>query len=110
MSKSSAERKAAQRARQSATGTRKLELQLDQQELVMLEQNCSARRPGREPYDLNEYVTMLIRRDNAELQELLKMVGHCGKCGDKAPVTSCPCVGEAACWVTSGWQALKLTV
>ncbi|MBK0032714.1 hypothetical protein IBT47_10510 [Erwinia sp. S43] len=110
MGKSAAERKAAQRTRQSATGTRKLELQLDQQELSMLEQNCAARRPGRERYDLNEYVTMLIRRDNAELQHLLKIVGHCGKCGDKAPVTSCPCVGEAACWVTNGWQELKLTV
>lgn len=110
MGKSAAERKAAQRARQSATGTRKLELQLDQQELAMLEQNCSARRPGREPYDLNEYVTMLIRRDNAELQHLLKIVGACKKCGDKAPVTSCPCVGDSACWVTNGWQKLKLTV
>ncbi|WP_123329692.1 hypothetical protein [Erwinia sp. JUb26] len=110
MAKSPAERKAAQRARQAASGNRKIELQLDQQELAMLEQNCAARRPGREPYELNEYVAMLIRRDNAELQHLLKIVGHCGKCGDKAPVTSCPCDGEAACWVTSGWQGLKLVI
>lgn len=110
MGKSAAERKAAQRARQAASGEQRFELMLDAQEIEMLAQNCAARRPGREPYDLNEYVTMLIRRDNAELQHLLKMVGHCGKCGDKAPVTSCPCVGEAACWVTNGWQKLKLTV
>lgn len=39
MAKSAAERKAAQRARQSAAGNRKLELLLDAQELEMLEQN-----------------------------------------------------------------------
>ncbi|QUG76008.1 hypothetical protein GKQ23_13815 [Erwinia sp. E602] len=110
MAKSPAERKAAQRARQSASGTRKLELQLDQQEMVMLEHNCATRRPGREPYELSEYLTMLIRRDNAELQDLLKMVGNCGKCGDKAPVISCPCAGDSACWVTNGWQGLKLVI
>lgn len=47
MAKSSAERKAAQRARQSAAGNRKIELVLDVQELDMLARNCAARRPGR---------------------------------------------------------------
>ena len=54
MPKSSAERKAAQRARQSAAGERKLELVLDEQEQTMLEQNCAARRPGRAPYEMSE--------------------------------------------------------
>jgi len=49
MAKSSAERKAAQRARQSAAGNRKIELVLDAQELDMLARNCAARRPGRDP-------------------------------------------------------------
>lgn len=49
MAKSPAERKAAQRARQSAAGERKLEVVLDAQELEMLERNCAARRPGRAP-------------------------------------------------------------
>ncbi|WP_224977348.1 hypothetical protein [Klebsiella pneumoniae] len=52
MPKSPAERKAAQRARQSAAGERKLELVLDElvldeQEQEMLARNCAARRPGR---------------------------------------------------------------
>lgn len=49
MAKSASERKAAQRARQSAAGERKIELVLDSQELDMLERNCAARRPGRAP-------------------------------------------------------------
>lgn len=43
MAKSASERKAAQRARQSAAGERKIELVLDSQELDMLERNCAAR-------------------------------------------------------------------
>lgn len=72
MPKSSAERKAAQRARQAAAGGKKLELVLDNQELEMLTQNCAARRPGREPYELNEYITILIRKDAAELAQQLE--------------------------------------
>ncbi|CAH5654386.1 hypothetical protein AI2983V1_2774 [Enterobacter cloacae] len=49
MAKTAAERKKAQRARQAKTGNRKLELQLDAQEVEMLERNCAARRPGRAP-------------------------------------------------------------
>ncbi|EOI3492375.1 hypothetical protein ACN5L9_001613 [Cronobacter sakazakii] len=115
MPKSAAERKAAQRARQAAAGGRKLELVLDQQELDMVARNCAARRPGKEPYELNEYITMLIRQDNARLQEQIaemrvRQCGKCGKCGDALPVDSCPCQGDSQCWVTSGWHNLKLTV
>lgn len=49
MPKSPAERKAAQRARQSAAGNRKIELVLDEQEQEMLARSCAARRPGRAP-------------------------------------------------------------
>lgn len=45
MAKSAAERKAAQRARQAASGVRKLEIVLDAQEIEMLERNCATRRP-----------------------------------------------------------------
>ena len=51
MVKSAAERKAAQRARQAASGVRKLEIVLDAQEIEMLERNCATRRPGRAPYE-----------------------------------------------------------
>ncbi|MDU5780346.1 MAG: hypothetical protein E6Z83_06025 [Pantoea sp.] len=112
MPKSPAERKAAQRARQAAAGEQKLELVLDSQELEMLAQNCAARRPGREPYELNEYITMLIRKDAAELAQQMKALAkrQCRKCGDRLPVSACPCQGDSQCWATSGWLETKLNI
>ncbi|EBV2370692.1 hypothetical protein MST75_001429 [Salmonella enterica] len=112
MAKSAAERKAAQRARQFAAGERKVELMLDSQELEMLERNCAARRPGRAPYEMSEYVAMLIRQDDARVQGRIKSIStnRCGKCGDSLPVESCPCDGDSACWVTRGWHETKLSV
>lgn len=112
MAKSPAERKAAQRARQSAAGERKIELVLDFQELDMLERNCAARRPGRDPYEMNEYIALLIRQDNARLSGRIKSISKrsCGKCGDTLPVESCPCTGDSQCWNTLGWHDLKLSV
>lgn len=112
MPKSPAERKAAQRARQAATGVQKIELALDSQELEMLAHNCAARRPGRGPYELNEYIALLIRKDAAELAQQIEALAQqqCEKCKEQLPVQSCPCQGEAACWATSGWHKLKLNI
>ncbi|WP_427167686.1 hypothetical protein [Citrobacter koseri] len=110
MTKSAAERKAAQRARQSAAGERKFELVLDEQEREMLARNCAVRRPGRAPYELSEYIAMLIRQDDARVRGRIKSINanRCGKCGDALPVKSCPCDGDSQCWVTRGWHSLKL--
>lgn len=111
MAKSAAERKAAQRARQAAAGERKLELVLDEQEQEMLARNCAARRPGRAPYEMAEYIALLIRQDDARVRGRIKSLSksHCGKCGDALPVDSCPCAGDSACWVTKGWHSVKLS-
>lgn len=110
MTKSAAERKAAQRARQFAAGERKIELVLDTQELEILARNCAARRPGRAPYEMGEYIAMLIRQDDARVRGRIKSISkrRCGKCGDSIPVDSCPCDGDSQCWVTFGWHSLKL--
>lgn len=112
MAKTAAERKAAQRSRQAAAGGRKFELILDTQELEMLERNCASRRPGRAPYEMSEYVAMLIRQDDARVRGRIKSIraNRCGKCGDALPVKSCPCDGDAQCWVTRGWHETKLAV
>ncbi|EME1029018.1 hypothetical protein VXK37_002484 [Salmonella enterica] len=112
MAKSAAERKAAQRARQAEAGNRKMELQLDEQELEMLARNCAARRPGRAPYEMAEYIAMLIRQDDARVRGRINSISkrRCGKCGDALPVDSCPCDGDSACWVTQGWHETKLSV
>ncbi|TKJ94787.1 hypothetical protein [Erwinia persicina] len=111
MAKSAAERKAAQRERQAYSGLRKLELKLDEQELAMLERNRVARRPGRDPYELTEYVALLIRQDDARAKARLKSLSkkRCGRCGDQLPVQSCPLQKEVACWVRFGWNEVKLT-
>lgn len=112
MPKSPAERKAAQRARQSAAGERKLELVLDEQEQEMLARNCAARRPGRDAYEMSEYIALLIRQDDARVRCRIKSISkrQCGKCGDRLPVASCPCAGDSLCWATMGWHETKLTV
>ncbi|KQN56758.1 hypothetical protein [Erwinia sp. Leaf53] len=112
MPKPPAERKAAQRARQNATGTKKLELKLDQQELAMLKSNCATRRPGRPPYDMTEYIALLIRQDDARVRSRFQIIRkkRCSRCGDQLPVNNCPLKGEAACWVMRSGYELKLTV
>lgn len=112
MAKSSAERKAAQRARQAAAGVRKIELVLDEQEIEILERNCAVRRSGRAPYEMGEYIAILIRQDDARVRGRIKSIGkrRCGKCGDALPVQSCPCSGDSQCWVTTGWHETKLSV
>ncbi|MBG9431326.1 hypothetical protein I5772_11935 [Klebsiella pneumoniae] len=111
MAKSPAERKAAQRARQSAAGNRKIEIVLDAQEMDMLARNCAARRPGREPYELAEYIAMLIRQDDARVRGHIKSISKrlCGKCGELLPIPFCPCAGDSQCWVTRGWHETKLS-
>lgn len=78
----------------------------------MLERNCSARRPGRAPYEMGEYIALLIRQDDARVRGRIKAISanRCGKCGDSLPVKSCPCAGDSACWVTQGWHETKLEV
>ncbi|HGH4612599.1 TPA: hypothetical protein ACJIWU_003272 [Enterobacter chengduensis] len=112
MAKTAAERKAAQRARQAEAGERKIELVLDEQEFEMLARNCASRRPGRAPYEMSEYVAMLIRQDDARVRGRIKAISEnrCGKCGDALPVKSCPCDGDSQCWVTRGWHETKLVV
>ncbi|PHM36610.1 hypothetical protein [Xenorhabdus innexi] len=108
--KSPAERKAAQRQRQKDSVVTKIEVLLDNQELAMLKQNCSLRRPGCDPYDVAEYLALLIRKDDAEVQQKMQSlaVQKCAKCGDALPVTECCLSGDSACWATLGWHEVKL--
>lgn len=112
MPKSPAERKATQRARQRDAGIVKIEIHVDAQELEMLKRNCTLRRPGRKPYDIDEYMTTLIRRDAAALQQQITVLNQrsCKRCGEKLPVAECCLSGESKCWNTLGWHELKLIV
>lgn len=76
----------------------------------MLARNCAARRPGRAPYEMAEYIALLIRQDDARVHGRIKSISkrRCGKCGDQLPVASCPCAGDSQCWATLGWHETKL--
>lgn len=107
-----AARKRLQRQKERDSGTHKLMVTLDQQEKEMLQRNCALRRPQREPYDMDEYITMLIRKDDAEVKvkmaELLER--RCEKCGDILPGENggCLLIGDSECWQHLGWHELKL--
>lgn len=112
MAKTAAERKAEQRKRQKESGVTKIELFLDEQELEMLQRNCVLRRPGREPYDIAEYFSMLIRIDDRSAISLITELNkrHCKKCNEQLPVDKCCLSGSSECWNTLGWHELKLEV
>ncbi|MDE9544978.1 hypothetical protein [Xenorhabdus bovienii] len=61
-------------------------------------------------YDVAEYLALLIRKDNAEVQQKMQALStrQCGKCGECLPVSECCFSGEAACWATRGWHEVKL--
>jgi len=83
---------------------------LDAQEIAMLERNRVSRRPGRDPYDLSEYITMLIRQDNIQMQQAIENLEKkkCLKCKESLPINFCVCEGDSACWLTRGWHELNL--
>ena len=41
----------------------------------MLERNCASRRPGRAPYEMSEYVAMVIRQDDARVRHWATQAG-----------------------------------
>ncbi|HDU8677075.1 hypothetical protein JEO92_11695 [Proteus mirabilis] len=112
MAKSPSERKALQRKRQKELGVTKIELLVDNQEQEMLKHNCVLRMPGREPYDVVEYLQMLIRKDDAEYKRQAEELSKrkCERCGEQLPVQQCCLSGDAKCWVTKGWCEMMLKV
>lgn len=110
MAKTVAERETEQSKRQKESGVTKIELFLDEQELEMLQRTCALRRPGREPYDVAEYLSMLIRIDVRSVISLIIELNkrRCKKCNEQLPVAECCLSGSFECWNTIGWHDLKL--
>lgn len=102
-------RKRAQRQRDKAKGIKELRLRLEPDEWEMLQRNLLMRRPLSTPYDATEFISLLIRRADAELTKVLKQ--RCNKCGDLAPsdLNGCVCRGDSKCWQTYGLKSLLIT-
>lgn len=109
--KSSAHRKAAQRARHEALGIQRVEVKLSSREREQLVLLCRLRSAGGEPYTADEYLSTLIRRDweRWEQQKAEAKAQCCGHCRDELP-DGCKGAfyGEAACWLTKGRKELAL--
>lgn len=109
--KSSAHRKAAQRARHEALGIQRVEFKLSAREREQLDLLCRVRAAGGDPYTADEYLSTLIRRDWERWvqQEAETKAQRCGHCRDELP-DGCKGAfyGEAACWLTQGRKALAL--
>lgn len=106
------ERKRAQRQRDKERGLTELRIKLEPEELAMLQGSAAGRRLFRSPYDLSEYIALLIREDHARLKRQLARLQtqHCQKCGDAAPgdPAGCICAGDSQCWQTAGRNKLLL--
>lgn len=78
----------------------------------MLQRNCALRRPGREPYDIAEYISMLIRIDDRSVMSITTELNkrHSKKCNEQLPVAECCLNGSSECWTTKGWYELRLKV
>lgn len=107
-----AERKRAQRERDKERGLTELRIKLEPEELAMLQDSAAGRRLFRQPYDLSEYISLLIREDHARLKRQLVRIQtqHCQKCGANAPgdLSGCICTGDSQCWQTTGRNKLLL--
>lgn len=101
-----AERQRIRRKKLKKQGTTRRDWVLEPEELRMLGEICTQRRPGRKPYSENEVIGLLIRKNYKELQK--KLSGSCKRCGQELPVSECLFDGEGTCQLTT--LRLKLAI
>ena len=106
------ERKRRQRLREQEAGLKEVRLKLSPEEARRLEELCRVRAGLREPYELGDYVALLIDRDwkawQVQLAELKTQ--RCPKCDASLP-EGCDGVfsGDSACFHTwPNWKELAL--
>ncbi|PSW53037.1 hypothetical protein [Photobacterium leiognathi] len=99
--KAAAERKRKQREREKAMDIKTVSVKLSSREREQLANLCRVRAGIKDPYDVDEYIALLIARDHERLQQqLAELDGKCcGKCKSPLP-TGCGGLfqGEAVCF------------
>lgn len=105
-------RKAAQRERDKASGTKRVELRLSAEMAAKVEQACTIRGGSLGPYELQEYIQTLIEQDAERLAIHLEQLAQapCSYCGKLLP-EGCggSFRGEGACFKTREEKQLLLT-
>ncbi|ELL6061429.1 hypothetical protein RXS61_001609 [Shigella sonnei] len=108
MAKSPAERKREQRERERAaarhaeiSGHRRIVLTVSEYTFQQIEMARHARRPGAEPYGIDEYFELLAVEDTRRLQKQMAELSQrqCSLCGDTLPGDAQGCIrrGEHGC-------------
>lgn len=119
MAKSAAERKREQRQREreasqraAVGGNRRIVLIVSEHTYQKIEAARHVRRPGAEPYGIDEYFELLAVEDTLRLQkQMAELAGHqCALCGDVLPgdVRGCFRRGEHGCGQDVAKQSLML--
>lgn len=80
-----AEKKRAQRKREKSFGTVNVNVKLSTKQDKELLTACEIRGGIRGPYDRNEYILTLLRRDTERLNEQLSVIGKCTGCDKPLP-------------------------
>ncbi|EGR2744208.1 hypothetical protein MYC06_004738 [Vibrio parahaemolyticus] len=103
------ERKRRQRERLQEFDIKVVEVKLSVKEREQLARNCQIRGGVNGPYDTDEYISTLIRRDTERLNRQLKKVEKCPKCSSTFP-EGCGGLfrGDSECWQTTGYKRLAL--
>ncbi|WP_412497273.1 hypothetical protein [Vibrio fluvialis] len=80
-------RKREQRNRDKAEGTKEARIPLSAVEWERLEILLAGRAPGRKPYEVGDYLALLIDRDWKKYQEQIGQLSsqRCGKCQSTLP-------------------------
>ncbi|RYM69598.1 hypothetical protein [Serratia liquefaciens] len=111
------DRKRAQRKREreaasgAVSGRHRITFEVSDHIFEQIQANCSARRPGKEPYSVDEYFELLAVQDINQLKrQLAELDSHKCQCGESMPGPSGGCFrnGEAACGQTQIWRELML--
>ena len=109
MALSDAVKKQAQRDRQKALGIVTLGVKLSAKENEQIETACKIRGGVRGPYDKDEYIAVLIRRDMSMLESQMLQIGECKGC--KIPLPGgCNgiCKGQSDCFHHLEYRDLML--
>ncbi|UFK95921.1 hypothetical protein [Providencia sp. PROV147] len=99
MAKTATERNADQRKRQREFCVTKTVLFLNEQESEMHQRNCALRRPEKEPYNIAEYLSILIKIDDRSVMSLVSVLNkrHCKRYNEQLPVAECCLCGSSEC-------------
>ena len=109
MALSDAEKKAAQRQREKDLGVVTFGVKLSAKENEQIETACKIRGGVRGPYDKDEYIATLIRRDMSMLESQLLQIGECKGCKIDLP-EGCGgvCKGQSDCFHNLEYRDLML--